>query len=293
MNRTMKDTYTGSLLMAATAFLWSIAGLFIKIIDWNPFYIALFRSLIASLLIIVVIRRFKFVFSFPLIAAGMANALTMILFVFATKTTLAANAIILQYTAPIITSFLCFYMLKEKLERENIISVIAITAGMIIMFFDKVSYGSWIGNLAGLLSAFTFSFYFIFMRMQKNGATIEPVLLSHIFTVIFCSVIVFFVPAPKLSTPSILSVMVLGIFQIGITSIFFAMAIRKISALSAVLIAVIEPVFNPIWVFLVLGERPGINGLLIVVTATVASLISARRKNLAVATGIAADGVSP
>ena len=76
---------------AATAFLWSIAGLFIKIIDWNPLAIAGARSLIASVVILVFLKRPKFTFSFPQIAAAIANSCTMLLFITANKTTTAAK----------------------------------------------------------------------------------------------------------------------------------------------------------------------------------------------------------
>jgi drug/metabolite transporter (DMT)-like permease len=283
MNEITKEKYTGVLLMAGTAILWSIGGLFIKIIDWNPFNIAFSRSLVASLFIIICIRKIKFKISFPLIAAGMANSLTMILFVLANKTTTAANAIILQYIAPIITAFLSFFILKEKVGLENFISVIVITIGIVLMFFDKVSYGSLFGNIIAIISAFTFSFYFIFMRMQKDGSTIESVFLSHIITVIICFIASIFIPLPKFSTISIMAVFILGLFQIGVTSILFAMAIKKISAITANLIAVIEPVLNPIWVFVAIGEKPQLNsiigGVIIVISVTVATIISAKIKN--------------
>jgi drug/metabolite transporter (DMT)-like permease len=153
---------------------------------------------------------------------------------------------------------------------------------MVIMFYNQLSLGSVRGNVAALLSAFTFSFYFIFMRRQKGNSTIEPILLSHIFAVLFCAVIVFFVPAPRWSLPAFLAVGILGIFQIGVTSLLFAAAIKRISALPAMLIGVIEPVFNPLWVFWVLGEKPGANviigGIIIILTATFSSVISAQRK---------------
>jgi drug/metabolite transporter (DMT)-like permease len=284
MNEITKEKYTGVLLMAGTAILWSIGGLFIKVIDWNPFNIAFSRSLIASIVIIIFIRKIKFKLSFPLIAAGISNALTMMLFVIANKTTTAANAIILQYIAPVITAFLSYFLLKEKVGLENFISVIIITIGVVIMFFDKVSYGSLFGNVIAIISAFTFSFYFIFMRMQKDGSTIESVLLSHIITVITCFAVSIFIPLPKFSPLSIMAVFILGIFQIGLTSILFAMAIKKISAITANLIAVIEPVCNPIWVFIAIGEKPQLNsiigGVIIVISVTVATIISAKRKNI-------------
>ena len=270
--------------MVITAFLWSIAGLFIKFITWNPFNIAFMRSLIAVFFIFIAIRKINFKFSFPMVAAGVANSLTMILFVTANKTTSAANAILLQYMAPVITVFLGFFILKEKIYFYNIISVILIIAGIIIMFFDKLSYGNVTGNILAVISAFTFSLYFIFLRMQKDGSTIESVLLSHVLTVLVCFLISLFFPFPELSIVSITSVLVLGIFQIGLSSILLSIAIKKISAVTANLIAVIEPVFNPIWVFVVIKEKPGINtilgGLLIIISVMLSTLITSKRNSI-------------
>ena len=104
----------GFLAMAATAFLWSIAGLFIKIIEWNPIAIAGMRSFIASIAILIYLRHPRINFSFPQIAAAVTNAATMLLFVSANKATTAANAILLQYLAPVLTVFIGAVLLKER-----------------------------------------------------------------------------------------------------------------------------------------------------------------------------------
>jgi drug/metabolite transporter (DMT)-like permease len=248
--------------MAGTAFLWSIAGLFIKVIDWNPFHIACARSLIASVFILAIMRNVQFKWSSSFVLAAIANACTMILFVTANKTTTAANAIVLQYTAPAITLVFSGVFLNEKIRNEHILSVIFIIGGIVIMFLDKLTMGSLLGNLLAMASAFTFSIFLIFMRKEKGGSPLGAVLLSHILAVIICFGISLFLTAPHITTSSILAVLVLGIFQIGIASILLSMAIKKISAVTANLIAVIEPVFNPIWVFLILGEKFRVNTLI-------------------------------
>src|SRR3989339_1633800 len=112
MENTNKSS--GILAMAATAFLWSIAGLFIKVIDWNPIAIAGMRSFIASIVVLIYLKRPAIHLSFTQIAAAVANAATMLLFVSANKTTTAANAIILQYIAPVSTAFIGAILLKER-----------------------------------------------------------------------------------------------------------------------------------------------------------------------------------
>jgi drug/metabolite transporter (DMT)-like permease len=272
----------GILAMAGTAFLWSIAGLFIKVIDWNPIAIAGTRSLIASIVIFIYLRHPKIHLSFPQIAAAVTNAATMLLFVSANKTTTAANAIILQYFAPVLTVFIGAMLLKERARAEHYVALPLVAAGMILMFFDELGGGKLLGNVLASLSAITFSFYFVFMRMQKDGSPLESNLLSHWLTAGICILISFFLPFPQVTLKSLGAIAVLGTVQIALSAILFAVAIKRVSAVQASLVAVIEPVFNPIWVFLAIGEAPGTNALIgggiIIFAVTLASIISARRR---------------
>jgi drug/metabolite transporter (DMT)-like permease len=272
----------GILAMATTAFLWSIAGLFIKIIDWNPIAIAGTRSLIASAVIFLYLKHPRIHLSFPQIAAAVANAATMLLFVSANKTTTAANAILLQYLAPVATVFIGAVLLKERARVEHLVALPLVAAGMTLLFFDELGGGKLLGNVLASLSAITFSFYFVFMRMQKDGSPLESILLSHWLTAGICLVVSLFLPLPRVTAESLAAVAVLGIVQIGLSAIFFSFAIKRVPAVQANLIAVIEPVFNPVWVFLAIGEAPGsaaiMGGVIIILAVTVASVISARRK---------------
>ena len=271
----------GILAMMATAFLWSLAGLFIKIIDWDPLTIAGFRSLIASLVILLYLKQPKIHLSFPQVAAAVANAATMLLFVSANKTTTSANAILLQYVSPVFTAFIGAALLRERARIEHWIAFLLVAAGMIVMFMDKLGGGRMLGNVFAVLSAITFSFYFVFMRMQKDGSPLESILLSHWLVAAIGIVSSLFMPIPPVSLKAAGAIAVLGLFQVGVSAILFAAAIKRISAVSANLIAVIEPVFNPVWVFLALGEAPGpkaiIGGLIIVAAVTGASIIGAKR----------------
>jgi drug/metabolite transporter (DMT)-like permease len=268
--------------MVATAFLWSIAGLFIKVIDWNPIAIAGLRSFVASIVIFVYLKRPEFNFSFPQIAAAIAHAVTMLLFVAANKTTTAANAILLQYTAPVMTAFIGATLLKERPRVEHFFALPIAAVGMIIMFINELGGGNLFGNVLAFMSAITMSFYFVFMRMQKDGSPLESILLSHWLTAIICIIISLFLPFPQVTLKSLGAIAVLGIVQLGLSAILFSIAIKRVSVISAILIAIIEPVFNPVWVFMVIGEAPGVNALIgggiIVLAVTGASVISARSR---------------
>lgn len=271
----------GILAIAGTAFLWSIAGLFIKLTDWNPIAIAGARSLIASFVVLSYLRRPVLHFSFPQVAAAIAYAATMLLFVSANKTTTAANAILLQYLAPILTAFVGAALLRERARVEHVVALPIVMAGMVLIFAGKLDRGQLLGNVLAIASAVTFSLFFVFMRMQKDSSPLESVLLSHWLTAAICAVISLFLPVPHITLRSLAAVAVLGVIQTGLSAILFSIAIRRISAVQANLVAVIEPVFSPVWVFLALGETPGVNTLIgggaIVLAVTTASIINARR----------------
>ncbi|HOW81842.1 MAG TPA: EamA family transporter, partial [Spirochaetota bacterium] len=104
----------------------------------------------------------------------------------------------------------------------------------------------------------------------------------HWITAGTCLAISLFMPLPRITPGALTAVAILGIIQIGLSSILFSVAIKRVSAVSANLIAVIEPVFNPLWVFLALGETPAVNAIvgggIIVAAVTAATVCSAVRK---------------
>jgi len=273
----------GTLSMMACAFLWSVAGLFIKILEWNPFLIAGLRSLIAFFFLLAIIRTVRLTWSWPLLGAALANAATMLLFVGANKTTTAANAILLQYLAPVFTAILAVMILKERIRREQLIALTLTPVGMILLFMDRLSSGQLFGNLLALGSAFAFALMFIFTRMQKEGDPLQSLMAAHAVTAVIALSVAVFLPVPQFTPAAIGSILVLGVLQIGLASVFFSYGIKRVTAVTANLIALIEPVFNPVWVFLVLGEAPSatavLGGTLIIGSVTAASLISGWRSS--------------
>ena len=279
--RQSRELKLGVWAMVATAFLWSIAGLFIKVIDWNPFAIAGMRSLISSLVVLAWLRRPRFHWSPAQVGAALTQAATMLLFVAANKTTTAANAILLQYVGPVFTAVFGAWLLKERARLEHWVAFAFVGAGMVLLFMDKLGGGRLLGNVLALLSGLVFSFYYIFMRMQKDGSPLESILLAHWLTAAIGLGVALFLPLPVFTWKAAGAIAMLGLFQVGLAAILFSAAIKRVTAVSANLIAVIEPVFNPVWVFLALGERPGVNaiigGAIIIAAVTGASVISARR----------------
>jgi drug/metabolite transporter (DMT)-like permease len=271
----------GFLAMALCAFLWSLAGLFIKLTDWNPFAIAGARSAVAFLFLLACVRRPRFTFSLPQLGAAAANVATMLLFIYANKATSSANAILLQYGAPIYVAVIGAILLKESPRPEHWIALVAIVAGMLLLFADGLGQGSFAGNFAAALAGLTFAFNIVLMRMQKEGSPVESLMLAHAATAVIGLAVAAFLPMPHITPRSIGAILGLGILQIGLASVLYSYAIKRLRAVESILIAVIEPVMNPVWVFLATREAPSsramAGGALIVAAVVVSTLVSVRR----------------
>jgi drug/metabolite transporter (DMT)-like permease len=172
------------------------------------------------------IRHPRIHFSFPQTAAAIAHAATMLLFVVANKTTTAANAILLQYLAPVLTVFIGAILLKERARGEHFAALSLVTAGMVFMFFDELDSGRLLGNILAALSSVTFSFSFVFMRMQKDGSPLESILLAHWLTAGICIMISLFLPVSHITLKSLAAIAVLGIVQVGLSAILFSLQLN-------------------------------------------------------------------
>jgi drug/metabolite transporter (DMT)-like permease len=240
--------------LVAAAILWSTSGFFVKILDWQPIAILAGRSLFASVVFLIYLRRVPTRFNrWQLLAAG-AFILTQFLYITSIKLTTAANAIFLQYTAPIYIVLLAFWFLREKPSRTDWISMVIIFLGLGLFFGDKLSTDGFYGNLLAVLSGVTSAVMIVAFRAQKDGDPAESNLIAFLLTATLGFP---FVLQQTWTVNSWLILAFLGIVQIGLAFIFFSKGIKHIPALEANLIGTLEPVLNPIWVFLFYGESMG------------------------------------
>lgn len=237
-----------------TALLWSAGGVLIKLVDWHPMAIAGGRSFIAAIVIWVAFRKESLSFSKPQWIGAIAYCGCVSCFVMATKMTTAANAILLQYTAPVFVALLGTWLLNEKTTRRDWLTIFIVLGGMIFFFIDKVSAGSMLGNIIAVLSGISFAIFIVYMRMQKNSSPYGSVLIGNLLTF---GISLFFWSNTSLAYTNVLGILLLGFFQLGLAYILYSYAIRHVPALKATLITSIEPILNPIWVFLLIGEQPG------------------------------------
>ncbi|MGI6085821.1 MAG: DMT family transporter, partial [Acetivibrionales bacterium] len=167
------------ILLALTATMWSLGGLLIKSISAHPMAIAGVRSALSCMIILLYVKKPRFNWSLPQIFAGVFYASMVICFVVANKLTTAANAILLQYTAPIFVALLSSWILREKPKTIDWVIISAVFGGMVLFFLDSLDAGRLAGNIFGLLSGVSYALFTVFMRMQKNESPIESVILGN------------------------------------------------------------------------------------------------------------------
>jgi drug/metabolite transporter (DMT)-like permease len=274
-----KTAAQGAILLCA--FLWSTSGLFIKLIDWHPAVIAGGRSFLAVFFLLAVrLKREKPKRILPLFTCGFWYATTMILFVAANKLTFSANAILLQYTAPVWACLLGWFFLKEKPRLKHWLAMGLVCFGMFLVFGNGLARGSFLGDCLALISGIAFAANSVALRGYNEGNPLDVMICAHILCAAYAVPFVFVFP-PELDAGSFTAILFMGIFQIGAASALFVYGIRRVSAVQAMLTASIEPVLNPVWVLLVTGERLSpsvIAGGGIIVAAVVFSSLAGKRR---------------
>lgn len=285
MNKEMKlnsdfERRKAVILLVCTAVLWSTSGILIKLVDWNPVAIAGIRSAVAALLMWAYVKRPHFTWSAAQLGGAVAYAATVILFVVANKMTTSANVILLQYTAPIYVAIFGHLLLGEKTTRMDLVAIIMVFLGMGLFFRDELSPGAFWGNILAVLSGVTFALVAVLLRMQKQGSPIESVILGNILAAIIA---IPFMTGPYPDVKGWVVLVFMGLFQLGLSYILYSYALIHVTAMEGILIPLIEPVLNPIWVLIFTGEKPGIwalvGGVLVLIAVTIRSIIMVYKKS--------------
>lgn len=276
-----------TLYVVLAVLLWSTGGLFIKANTLDAFTVNFGRSFFAAITVAVfTYRKGLRLDAFTLLSAFF-YAGTLSCFVYANKTTTAANAIFLQYTAPIYILILAPIVLKEKFRARDLLTVILCIAGMSLFFVGKIETSGMLGNLVALASGVFFGCYFIILRHPRS-LRLNPavsVFYGNILIVLFMLPFLWVNPpaADVINLKNILILLFLGIFQIGIAYILFTRGVAAgVGSLDASIIGFIEPLLNPIWVFLILGEQPSawsiLGGAIIIAAVVFHTLINSRKR---------------
>jgi drug/metabolite transporter (DMT)-like permease len=297
---TTHDDRNGVAAVLAAAILWSTSGLLVKWVDIDAFGITMWRSLFAAATIAILVRpRGPWPKNRVFWGVAISYAVMLLLFVVATRLTTAANAIFLQYTAPLYVLFLGARYLAERPRPIDVLAVILALGGMALFFIDDFEANSLWGNLAAVGSGLAFAAFLTFLRLPGATGTLRPqaMIAGNLALVAIALPVNLARPGAGSFTPDggeMAALLFLGIGQIGLAYVIFSYGIARVRALEAALIGMLEPVLNPAWVFIFLGERPGpwaFAGGAVILIAVVARQLAAERirgrRLRIVATGVA------
>jgi drug/metabolite transporter (DMT)-like permease len=273
---------TGPWLILAAATLWSTAGAAIKLCGLSGWQINLGRSAVAALFLAAIIPAARRRPDRSVAWVSVAYAFTVLLFVLANKATTSANAIFLQDTAPLWVLLLSPVLLHERPSRGELLSAPLFLVGLFLFFLDQLSPGQAVGNLIAVASGVAFALCILGLR-KLGSRNVGAIVWGNALAALLSLPMALRGPAPTLRDAGI--VLFLGLFQLGLSYALFARGVRHTPAVEASLLALVEPVLNPVWTFLLAGERPGpwaIRGGAIILAATLwrtlAPWLEARRR---------------
>jgi len=272
----LSEHQKGFIAVFITAVLWSSGGLFIKLISLNAMQLSFFRCLIAAIVFAILFRKKLLVVNGFTFINALFYAVVLIAFVIATKMTTAANAIFLQSTAPIYVLIFEPILLKTKFEKLNVITIFICFLGMTLFFMGNLSPGDLTGNFVALLAGLMFAAFFLGMRKNEPKYQYSSIFYGNIIVALVCLPFIF--EMQTLATNDLLMVTFLGVFQIALAYAIFSYGLKRIPAVEASIISMLEPILNPIWVFIGYGESPSswaiIGGVIIITAISARTLFS-------------------
>lgn len=276
----MSKLKLGPLYIVFAAIFWSFGGLLGKLIPWSGLSIAALRGIFAAITIALYRRSFSFKLNKAILLAGLSLTLTTILFMIANKMTSSANAIVLQYTSPVFIILLTLIIDKQKPKKRDIFAIFGVLLGIYLFFFDQFKNGQYLGDLIALASGLSFAGVF-FANKLPNASPIDATYIGNLLSFIILPFVLFDMSFQLNQNPTIwMYIIFMGIFQLGFGYIFFSLGIKQSSATSSSIIATLEPILNPLWVFIFLGEKPSIlaliGGMIVLLTVTIYNTIVTR-----------------
>jgi len=241
-------------LLLAAAVLWSTAGAGIKLCGLDAWQISGGRSLVAAVFLLLAVRDARARPTLRVLLVAAVYSVTVILFVVATKLTTAANAIFIQDTAPLWVLILSPWLLGERPTKGELLAVPVYGIGLGLFFLDELGPGQLAGNVTALVSGVAFALAILGLRLLRHEG---PAALAWGNLLAAAATLPLWPRGPAASPADLALVVYLGVFQLALAYLAFSRGVSGTPAIEASLLILIEPVLNPIWTFLAMGERPG------------------------------------
>lgn len=262
----MGNRTTHRLQLLGAALLFSTGGAAIKATELNAWQVAGFRSAVAAVALFLLLPAARRGWTWHVLPVGIAYAVTLTLFVAANKLTTSANAIFLQSAAPLYMLLFGPLLLGEHVRRRDLAFMAPVVVGLCLFFVGAetpsthMATNPALGNILAITSGVAWALTLVGLRWMENRAGGES---SALPTVVAGNVIAFLACAPGAfpvtsgGAGDWLAIAYLGVFQIGAAYVLLTAGIRHVPALEASVLLLLEPALNPVWSWLVHGERPG------------------------------------
>ena len=269
----MKKENLAIIEMLICATLWSIAGIFMKLLPWNGFAVAGLRSLIAGLTIAayILIKGMRIIINRRTLITGVFTACPYTCVAVANTLPTAANAIVLQFTSPVFIVIFSALILKKRIRRSDALVVSFTLLGIALFFFDQLRPGYILGNFVAIAAGMFMAGMFMAVGELEGEQRFSGILIGQTLT--FLVGLPFVIATrPEFTAVTTLSILILGVFQLGISYILYVESSKYCPPLACCLLGAAEPLLNPVWVLIFDGERPGvfalIGGVIVVVSIT-------------------------
>lgn len=246
---------SGTLYIILACAAWSFSGVLSKWAPWSAFSIIGARALIASFVFGLSRKSFRPVMTRGNILGAVSVMLTSALFIVANKLTTAANAIVLQYAMPVVVILAYWIIYKQKPGKLDTAAALVVLCGVALCFMGGLKWGSLLGDSLALLSSVTFAMVFFAARLP-DADPMDYTYMGNLLSLLFLLFIPFD-PNFTLSLQALLAAALMGIC-LSLGYLLFTLGMRTgVHPVTAAIAANVEPVLNPIWAFLFLGENPG------------------------------------
>ncbi len=264
----------GLIAVVVAAILWSSGGLFIKLVTLTPMQISFFRCSVAAITFAIIFRKKILQYNRLTVLNSFFYAGVLFFYVIAMKKTTAANAIFLQSTAPIYVLIFEPIINKTRYDKNNFITIGICFFGMILFFLGDLTPGQLEGNIYGLMAGILFAAFFLGMKKNERKFQESSIFLGNIIVAFICVPFIFTID--DLTFSDLWMVSFLGVFQIAIAYAFFSFGLKRVLAVEASIISMVEPVLTPFWVFIGYREVPStatiIGGFIIIVAISVRTI---------------------
>jgi drug/metabolite transporter (DMT)-like permease len=249
------------------ALLFSTGGAVIKATTVSGFDVAGNRSAIAAVALLLFLPGARRGYTLRAAAVGLAFAGSLVLFVSANKLTTSAASIFLQSTAPLYVLLLGPWLLRERASRSDLVLMLPVAAGLLLVFFStgaavRTAPDPFRGNVLALLSGVTWAFAIMGLRWmseEKGSSPLAAAVLGNVFAALLC--LPFMRSLALVPAGDWAALAYLGVFQVAGAYFFLTNGIRGVPAIDAALLLLVEPALNPVWAWLVHGERPPVLAL--------------------------------